>query len=251
MLLDPATYELAERSAELLDRLGGPGRFKLELPAAQLELVTRRTRTCRPRSASWPRRARTLLDGADALVRPAAAGVAPVQPGGGPAERGRALRAHRGGVRAHGSAPAGVRAPGARGGGRGRAHARGLQRAARASARARRAGGQRALPRGRRHRARRRSARRSRRALPRQGIPPRARELGRARGRAALGPRLPAALPELALWWWELRPHLSHGTLELRVPDAQTTIAEAAAVAAVSHALVVWLAERHDAGELA
>jgi carboxylate-amine ligase len=40
-----------------------------------------------------------------------------------------------------------------------------------------------------------------------------------------------------------------HGTLELRVPDAQTTVADAAAVAAVGHALAVWLAERHDAGE--
>lgn len=50
-------------------------------------------------------------------------------------------------------------------------------------------------------------------------------------------------------WWWELRPHPTHGTLELRVPDAQTTIADAGAVAAVGHCLAVWLAERHDAGE--
>ena len=54
----------------------------------------------------------------------------------------------------------------------------------------------------------------------------------------------------MGLWWWELRPHLTHGTLELRVPDAQTTVGEAAAVAAVAHALVVWLAERHDARDL-
>ena len=32
-------------------------------------------------------------------------------------------------------------------------------------------------------------------------------------------------------------------------PDAQSTVADAAAVAAVAHALTVWLAERHDAGE--
>lgn len=50
-------------------------------------------------------------------------------------------------------------------------------------------------------------------------------------------------------WWWELRPHPVHGTLELRVPDAQATIADAGAVAAVGHCLAVWLAERHDAGE--
>ena len=33
------------------------------------------------------------------------------------------------------------------------------------------------------------------------------------------------------------------------MPDAQATVADAAAVVAVAHALVVWLAERHDAGE--
>lgn len=45
-------------------------------------------------------------------------------------------------------------------------------------------------------------------------------------------------------WWWELRPHTKFGTLELRVCDAQTTLEEAAAVAAYAHALVAWLAER-------
>jgi carboxylate-amine ligase len=34
------------------------------------------------------------------------------------------------------------------------------------------------------------------------------------------------------------------------VPDAQTTVAEAGAVIAVVHALVAWLAARHDAGDL-
>lgn len=47
-------------------------------------------------------------------------------------------------------------------------------------------------------------------------------------------------------WWWELRPHTKFGTLELRVCDAQTTLEEAAAVAAYAHALVGWLAERED-----
>ncbi|MBE2315994.1 YbdK family carboxylate-amine ligase [Solirubrobacter sp. CPCC 204708] len=47
-------------------------------------------------------------------------------------------------------------------------------------------------------------------------------------------------------WWWELRPHPKFGTLEIRVCDAQTTLEEAAAVAAYAHALVGWLAERDD-----
>ena len=85
--------------------------------------------------------------------------------------------------------------------------------------------------------------------LPRQGIPPAFASWDELAAELRWGTTA-GALPELALWWWELRPHLSHGTLELRVPDAQTTVAEAAAVAAVAHALVVRLAERHDAGEL-
>ena len=47
-------------------------------------------------------------------------------------------------------------------------------------------------------------------------------------------------------WWYELRPHVEFGTLELRVCDTQTTLEEAAAVAAYAHALVAWLAERPD-----
>jgi glutamate---cysteine ligase / carboxylate-amine ligase len=51
------------------------------------------------------------------------------------------------------------------------------------------------------------------------------------------------------MWWWELRPHLEYGTLEIRVPDAQSSVADACAVVAVAYALAVWLAERHEAGE--
>ena len=85
--------------------------------------------------------------------------------------------------------------------------------------------------------------------LPRQGIPPALASWEELAGELRWGTAA-GALPEMGLWWWELRPHLTHGTLELRVPDAQTTVAEAAAVAAVAHALVVWLAERHDARDL-
>ena len=56
-------------------------------------------------------------------------------------------------------------------------------------------------------------------------------------------------MPEPRRWWWELRPHPAYGTLEVRVPDAQATVAEAGAVAALVHALIAWLGERHDAGE--
>src|SRR4051812_32257938 len=39
MLLDARTLDLAPRAREVLDALGGDGRFTLELPAAQLEIV--------------------------------------------------------------------------------------------------------------------------------------------------------------------------------------------------------------------
>ncbi|WP_028059748.1 carboxylate-amine ligase [Candidatus Solirubrobacter pratensis] len=84
--------------------------------------------------------------------------------------------------------------------------------------------------------------------LPRQGVPP-ALESWEAFADALSWGRAAGAVPEPRRWWWELRPHVAYGTLELRVPDAQTTLSDAAAVAAFAHALIAWLAERHDAGE--
>ena len=43
--------------------------------------------------------------------------------------------------------------------------------------------------------------------------------------------------------------HPALGTLELRVPDTQTTCGDAAAVAAFAQSLIAWLGERADAGE--
>ncbi|MEA2666057.1 MAG: glutamate---cysteine ligase / carboxylate-amine ligase [Candidatus Eremiobacteraeota bacterium] len=84
--------------------------------------------------------------------------------------------------------------------------------------------------------------------LPRQGVPPvlgswndfeRALSWGEGAG----------ILPGKRRWWWELRLHPTFGTIEVRVGDTQTTVAETAAYAAVVHALVTWLAERAEAGE--
>ena len=71
--------------------------------------------------------------------------------------------------------------------------------------------------------------------LPRQGMPPLLSWESYAEEMDALG--------DPALWWWELRPHPRHGTLEVRVPDTQATVAESAAIVAVVHALVAALAE--------
>jgi carboxylate-amine ligase len=78
--------------------------------------------------------------------------------------------------------------------------------------------------------------------LPRQGSPPAlATWEAFADGLAWAG--------DPGAWWWELRPHRLHGTLELRVPDAQPTLRDAGAVAAVCLCLVRRLADRYDAGE--
>ena len=84
--------------------------------------------------------------------------------------------------------------------------------------------------------------------LPRQGVPP------------ALGgwDELAVALRRMdslrtssseGQWWWELRPHTGFGTLEVRVPDTQIDMAGSRAVIAFAHCLVAWLAARHDAGD--
>ncbi len=84
--------------------------------------------------------------------------------------------------------------------------------------------------------------------LPRQGIPPEIASWDAFAAALAWG-AASGAVPEPRRWWWELRPHPVYGTLEVRVPDAQSTVAEAGAVVALVHTLIAWLSERHDAGE--
>jgi carboxylate-amine ligase len=85
--------------------------------------------------------------------------------------------------------------------------------------------------------------------LPRQGVPP-AFASWDAFAEALRWGAAAGAVPEPRRWWWELRPHPAHGTLELRVPDAQARLADAEAVTAVVLSLTAWLAARHDAGDL-
>jgi glutamate---cysteine ligase / carboxylate-amine ligase len=83
---------------------------------------------------------------------------------------------------------------------------------------------------------------------PRSGIPPafsswdelvRFLEWGRRGG----------LFPDFSYLWYEMRPHLRYGTLEIRVADTQTTVDDAAGYVALVQALVAWLADRFDAGE--
>jgi glutamate---cysteine ligase / carboxylate-amine ligase len=84
--------------------------------------------------------------------------------------------------------------------------------------------------------------------LPRQGVPPEIPSWEALSDYLRWG-RAAGAIADASQWWFELRLHVAYGTVEARVPDVQTTVAETAALAAVVHALVARLAERHDAGE--
>jgi carboxylate-amine ligase len=84
--------------------------------------------------------------------------------------------------------------------------------------------------------------------LPRQGVPPPMASWDELEDAVGWG-MAAGAMAHQAQWWWEARLHPGFGTVEVRVPDTQTTVAETGAVAAVVHALVAWLAERHAAGE--
>lgn len=48
--------------------------------------------------------------------------------------------------------------------------------------------------------------------------------------------------------WWDIRPHPAFGTLELRICDGISSLQELASIVALSQCLVVWLAERYNAG---
>jgi carboxylate-amine ligase len=85
--------------------------------------------------------------------------------------------------------------------------------------------------------------------LPRQGIPPAFESWEAYAGALAWGAAT-GAFPDSSSWWYELRLHPKFGTLELRVPDGQATVGDAAAVAATAQALLAWLGERYGTGDL-
>jgi len=247
MLLDPGTLDLAPCAQQVLATLAGDTRFKPELPAAQIENVTVPRRTI-GRAAADLRAARGDLAAAlegQALV--AAAGVHPFADALGELNNGArytalgaqfasiarrqlvfglhvhvSLRGADLAVTVHDAlrsylpelAALAANAPFYEGRDSGLASVR-----PRISA-----------------------------MLPRQGVPP---ALGDwdAFERALQWGASAGVLPDARRWWWELRLHPTFGTIEVRVADAQTTTGETAAVAAVVHALVTWLAQRAEAGE--
>jgi carboxylate-amine ligase len=247
MLLDPETLDLAPRSEAVIDAVGTDPRFKRELPACQIETATTPCATVGEAIGQLSDCRRALATKLDGLVKVAASGThafaAPLgELNSGPHYDALALRygdvARRQQVFAlqvhvaPGSADSALAVYNAlRGylpeitalaanspfhGGGDTGHA---------SYRAKLA-----------------------ELLPRQGVPPALESWDHYAAELEWGTET-GALSNPGGWWWELRPHHSLGTLELRVPDAQTRISEAGAVAAFAHALIAWLIERHQDGE--
>ena len=248
MLLDPGTLDLLPRARDVLARTGGDERFKLELPAAHLEIAT-------PPADSVPAAVAALRDGrrdlaaaAAGIGRLATAGVHPfasplgVLNGG---ERYRRTLADYGSI-ARAQLVCGLQVHVAVGGASRslavynalRGH---LPEVAALAANARfYAGRDWGLASVRPKLCE---------LLPRQGLPP-VLESWEAFADALRWGAAAGAVPEPRRWWWELRPHPAFGTLEVRVPDAQPRLADAHAIAAVLHSLAGWLAARHDGGDL-
>ena len=243
MLLDGETLDLAPRAAEVIGALGGDPRFKLEMPAAQLEIVTAPSSTV-GEAARELARARADLERGRRRLPGRGRRRAPVRVRHRAAQPRRALRAIGAEYARRRAPPARVRPARARGGPRRRPRARRLQRAARRTC----PSWPRWPPTRRSTRAAtagwRRSAHGSRGLLPRQGVPPAFESFEAYEGALRW-----CGFDDPRQWWWELRLHPTLGTVEVRVPDTQRTVAETAAIGGFVHALVKRLAERHDAGE--
>jgi glutamate---cysteine ligase / carboxylate-amine ligase len=247
MLLDPETLDLAPRAAAVLARLGGDPRFRPELPAAQLEIVLPPATTVPEAAAALAVARADLVAAAADVGLLAGAGAHPfadVEGALSGGERYRAIAEEYGwvarrqlvfGQHVHVAVRPADRALAVF-----NALRSYLPVIAALAANAPFHGG---VDTGL-------ASVRPKLCdlLPRQGVPPPMAswdELDRAmRWGLQAG-----VMAHRAQWWWEARLHPVFGTLEVRVPDTQTTAAEAAGVAAVVHALVAWLAERHEAAE--
>lgn len=241
MLLDPRTLDLVPRAAEALAALDGDPRFTKELPAAQLEIVLPPSRTAHEateRLRDAREHLRTALNGELAL---ATAGVHPfAHPIGelNHSERYDRIRDQYGEIpsaqlvfalQVHVKVSGADRALAVHNAIRGELPLIAALAASAPLLAGRDTGLASVRPQigG---------------LLPRQGVPP---VIESWETHAATLARLGDPMQ----WWWEIRPHPRHGTLEVRVPDAQPDAADAGAVIGTVHALVADLAHRHDEGE--
>jgi carboxylate-amine ligase len=247
MLLDPGTLDLAPRAREVLARVDGDRRFKPELPAAQLELLTDPVADLGELEAQLVAARRDLAAAADGIGRLAGSGAHPFAAEEGDlnaAETYRLTREEYGSV-ARRQLVFGLHVH-VRIGGADRSLA--VYNALRSHLGEIAALAANAPLHGGRDTGMASIRPKISETLPRQGVPPAFASLDEFAG--ALGWAAAAGVaPEPRMWWWELRLHPVHGTIEARVPDQQTTVGETVAVAAFVRALVLDLAARHDAGE--
>ena len=247
MLLDAETGDLAPCAPELLERLAGDPRFKAEMPAAQIELVSAPAGTVAAAAAVLAGARADLLAAGEGRVLAGGAGTHPFAAAEGvlnQGERYERIQAEYGaiarrqlvfGLHVHVAVAGADRALAVHDALRGH-----LPELAALAANApfhdgRDTGLASVRP-------------KISEQLPRQGIPPALGSFDALAAELRWGAAA-EAVPEPRQWWWELRLHPAYGTVELRVPDAQITVADTAAVAAVGHALIARLAERFDAGE--
>ena len=247
MLLQPHSLELDEVAPQILPQLDGDPRFKLELPASQLEIVTTGTPRIDDVATELLDARRRLVERTDGIVMLAAAGAHPFSSGLGELNRGsryeRTVVQYAGSARrqlvcalqVHVGVGSADRALAVYNAGRSylpllaalAANAPFYEGRDTGLASVRPALGK---------------------LLPHQGVPPAFGSWERYADALSWGASS-QTFPDGSSWWWELRPHPRFGTLEFRVPDGQSTVADAIAVAAVIQALVAWLGARHDAGE--
>jgi glutamate---cysteine ligase / carboxylate-amine ligase len=247
MLLDPATLDLAPRADELLRRLDGDVRFKAELPAAQIEIVTAPHPSAVAVIAELSAARRDLAHAAGEDIGLAVAGAHPFAADAGelnPAPRYDAIREEYG-IVARRQLVTALQVHVAVGGAD---RSLAVYNALRSHlpeilALAANAPYQDGVDTGLATVRPGISVQ-----LPRQGVPPLLSSWEELAGELAWGARA-GPLADPSRWWWELRPHPLHGTLELRVPDAQTTVADAAGIVAFVQALCARLADQVDAGE--
>ena len=248
MVLDPGSLDLAPIAREVLAAVGADARFKRELPAAQVEIAGRPAATVAEAAADLTAARHALVEATDGLARFADAGVHPFAAGEGVLsghERYAYTRREFGpvarrqlvfGLHVHVAVQGADRAVAVHNALRGH-----LPELAALGANApfyegRASGLDSVRP-------------KLSELLPRQGVPPVIGSLDELAAAYHWGTEA-GVLASPAQWWWELRLHPVHATVEVRVPDTQATTAETAALGAVVHALVARLAERHDTGDL-
>ena len=241
MLLDPATLDLAPVATQVLERVAGDERFKLELPAAQIEIVLPPARSAAELAPQLAAARRDLAEAADGLALLAGAGLHPFAPVEGVLNTGEryeqlareygavARRQLVGALQVHVAVGGADRTLAVHNALRAQ-----LPELAALAAHAPFHGGRdtgfasfRPIVAG---------------MLPRQGMPPMIGSWDEWVEELRWGARA-GRVPAPSQWWFELRPHPAFGTLEVRVLDTQATAADAIALAAVVQALVARLIE--------